>query len=51
MADEKKEFTKEERLEKVKRIIEIIGTDKDEARKIIKILKASYDFRRNQLFG
>lgn len=48
MADEKKELTKEARLEKVKKIIEIVGNDRNEARKIIKILKASYDFRKNQ---
>ena len=47
----KEKLTQKEILKKVKKIIEIIGEDSKEARKIIKILKASYDFRKNQLFG
>lgn len=35
--------TKGEVLEKAKKIIKIIGEDRDEARKITKILIASYD--------
>ena len=44
----KEKLTQKEILKKVKKIIEIVGEDSKEARKIIKILKASYDFRKNQ---
>lgn len=49
----KEKLTQKEILKKVKKIIEIIGEDSKEARKIIKILKASYDFKKNQssIFG
>lgn len=36
-------LTQKEILKKVKKIIEIVGEDKEEARKIIKILIASFD--------
>ena len=36
-------LTQKEVLKKVKKIIEIVGEDKEEARKIIKILIASFD--------
>ncbi|MCT7637046.1 hypothetical protein [Aliarcobacter butzleri] len=41
--NENKKIEQNERLEKVKKIVEIIDEDKDEARKIINILIASYD--------
>ena len=41
--NELEKATINEVLEKVKKIIEIVGEDSDEARKIIKILIASYD--------
>ena len=49
----KKKLTQKEILKKVKKIIEIVGEDSNEARKIIKILKASYGIRENQssIFG
>ena len=39
----KEKLTQKEVLKKVKKIIEIVGEDSEEARKIIKILIASYD--------
>ena len=39
----KEKLTQKEILKKVKKIIEIVGEDSNEARKIIKILIASYD--------
>ena len=39
----KEKLTQKEILKKVKKIIEIVGEDSEEARKIIKILIASYD--------
>ena len=49
----KEKLTQKEILKKVKKIIEIIGEDKYEAKKIIEILKASYGIRENQssMFG
>ena len=44
--DENKTIEQNERLEKVKKIVEIIGEDEKEARKIINILIASYDVPR-----
>ena len=41
--NELEKATINEVLEKVKKITKVIGEDKDEARKIIKILIASYD--------
>ncbi|WP_156042296.1 hypothetical protein [Aliarcobacter cryaerophilus] len=41
--NELEKATINEVLEKVKKIIEIVGEDSEEARKIIKILIASYD--------
>ena len=39
----KEKLTQKEILKKVKKIIEIVGEDSEEARKIIKILIASFD--------
>ena len=39
----KEKLTQKEILKKVKNIIEIVGEDSEEARKIIKILIASFD--------
>ncbi|WP_195679654.1 hypothetical protein [Aliarcobacter butzleri] len=44
--DENKTIEQNERLEKVKKIVEIIDEDKEEARKIINTLIASYDIPR-----
>ena len=41
--NELEKATKSEVLEKVKKITKVIGEDKEEARKIIKILIASFD--------
>ncbi len=42
----KEKLTQKEILKKVKKIIEIVGEDSEEARKIIKILIASFDIPR-----
>lgn len=41
--NENKKIEQNERLEKVKKIVKVIGENQDEARKIINILIASYD--------
>ncbi|WP_155522209.1 hypothetical protein [Aliarcobacter lanthieri] len=41
--NENEKIEQNERLEKVKKIVEIIGENQGEARKIINILIASYD--------